>query len=95
MPAIEYRGERTSKALFSWTMSQIPHGIRLKSANDIATWVEVRSHPTGVSICVLTSFSLTSAIHRQASRYPLERGYQGSAVVEGHREQIQPPDDVW
>jgi len=40
MPAIEYRGERTSKALFSWTMSQIPHGIRLKAANDIATWVE-------------------------------------------------------
>jgi len=43
-PPIEYQGERTSKALFSWAMGQIPHGIRrLKAKNDITKWVEQSS----------------------------------------------------
>jgi len=40
-PVIEYQGERTSKALFSWAMNQIPHGVRkLKSHSDITKWAE-------------------------------------------------------
>jgi len=43
-PPIEYRGERTSKALFSWAMGQIPHGVRrLKARSDITKWVEQSS----------------------------------------------------
>lgn len=43
-PSIEYRGERTSKALFNWAMSQIPHWIRtLKAEGDITKWVEQSS----------------------------------------------------
>jgi len=39
-PPIEYRGERTSKALFSWAMGQIPHGIRrIKTKSEITKWV--------------------------------------------------------
>jgi len=43
-PPIEYQGERTSKALFSWTMGKIPHGIRrLKAKNDVTKWVKQSS----------------------------------------------------
>jgi len=43
-PPVEYRGERTSKALFSWAMGQIPHGIkRLKTKKDATKWVEQSS----------------------------------------------------
>ncbi|KAF9779247.1 thioredoxin-like protein [Thelephora terrestris] len=43
-PPVDYRGERTSKALFSWAMGQIPHGIkRLKAQSEITKWVEQSS----------------------------------------------------